>query len=672
MRRFNFAWLAMILIGVQALDIATPTLWAQSSRTAPPPVRNAGRTRLFGRNKQEEKQAEKPPAKAPVVIPGIPGAQLAGNIPGADLGDDPLLTKVKKAINVNARRFLSPNDGHTPWMILHGVLALRQDFRIRVDGKIVNGLDYVTQRNPVYRGVLPAKPNDSASPMVNVQGYWFESTAYGGRAQPYQVPFAFEGHINQSLAILSSCDLPLNHPIVVNDSQRPGMPKTITMDDMVKSAQKTVTLGNPYELAWTLWFFSNYLDPQAQWTDMHGGAWSMEQLVRYQVNAPLVVSDPMKGPPCGGTHALFALAGACNSYQQKHGKLDGTWIAARRTLDYYTQAAKAGQNADWSMSAGYFHTYRKVAENYGDRLKASGHMLEWLMMALPPEKLQEEWVTKAINRLADDLLQGQNQPLSHEDTGSLYHSVHALVLYRNRVDPPESTPPAAQTVEVPPEQRNPAPGPMPNPDKTATPAPAPDAPKPAPEMQKAAPNLPGTTATDTEATIRLIGPGPKRLMFQEAKPLLKPITNTRETEPLKPGDTPAAPPKTETPNTDGPERMPLLVPLPPELEKPVPAPKPGPAPGEPKSEGAIVKPLTKEEGGTEPAPLFGDGKPAAEASKTPPAPPMPMPMADQAKPPAGGTPPTPPAAEAEKPSAEPIVPPSLPEPTPRPPSSTGD
>jgi hypothetical protein len=667
MRRFNYAWLAVILIGVQALEIETPAVWAQSSRTAPPPVRNAARTRLFGR-KEKDKEPE-PPAKTPSTIPAIPGAQIAGNLPAVEANDDPpILKNVKRAIDINSRRFLSPDLGHTPWMIQHGVMALRQDYKLRVGGKIVSGLDYITGSNPFYSGNIP-NPLKPGAGLVPVRGYWFESTAYGGRAHPYEVSFAFEGHINQTLAILSTCDLPLNHPIVVNNSQRPGVPKTITMEDMLKHAQKTVAYGNPYELAWTLWFFSNYLDPQAQWQDMHGQTWSMEQLVRSQVNAPLVVADPTKGPPCGGTHALFALACACNSYQQKHGKLEGTWLAARRTLDYYTVAAQNGQNADGSMSAGYFHTFRKRAESYGDRLKASGHMLEWLMMALPPERLEEPWVVKAINTLASDLISGQNQFLSHEDTGSLYHSVHALVLYRNRVDPPDAAGPAPiQAADLPPELKNPAPTPMPVPDKTGTPAPKPEAPKP--EMQKPAPNPPAA-ATEPKATIRLLGPGIRRLTPQEGKPLLKPITNARETEPLKPGDTPAAPPKTE--DSEAAERMPLLVPLPPELEKPVPAPKAGPAPGEPKSEGAIVVPLTPDEGGTVPAPLFGaDGKPAVEATKTPPAPPMPLPMSDKPLAPAPKPLVPQPAAEAAKPSPEPLVPPNLPEPTPRKPTSAGD
>lgn len=689
MRRFIGGCVVVFLFGAQFLD-ASSLILAQSSRTAPLPIRQAGRIRIFGRDKdkKDQKGAEKTPEKTPSTIPKVPAAQLAANNPAAanvplDPAQDRVLEKAKRAIDISSRRYLSPQAGHTPWMILHGVLALRQDFKLRlerVDARgarhydIVNGLDYVTAQNPYYNGNIP-NPLDPEAGLVPVQGYWFESTAYGGRAHPYQVMFAYEGHINQSLAILSMCDLPLTQPIVVNDSQRPGMPKTITMGDMLRSAQKTISLGNPYELAWTLWFFSNYLDPEEQWTDMHGRTWSMEQLVKTQVNAPLVVGDPDKtGPPCGGTHALFALACACNSYGQKHGELKGTWIAARNTLNYYIKAAQAGQNPDGSMSAKFFYQYKQMADTYGGRLKSSGHMLEWLMMALPPERLQEPWVQLAIERLADDLINGQNQYLDHEHTGSLYHAVHALVLYRNRIEPPESSKPAEQVVELPPEQRNPAPGTNATPEKTATPGPAPEAPKPAPEMLKPAPGA--AAAEQSEATIRLLGPGTKRLTPLEAKPLLKPITNSRETEPLKPGDTPAPPPKTEAPSGDTAERAPLLVPMPPELEKPVPAPKPGPAPGEPKSEGAVVKPLTKEEGAAGPVPLFSPSpSPAKDSPKTPPASEPAKPATPVSPAPSGATvPPLPtsPAAEPAKPASEPLVPPTLPEPTPRKPPSAGD
>ncbi len=117
---------------------------------------------------------------------------------------------------------------------------------------------------------------------------------------------------------------------------------------------------------------------------MHGRTWSMEQLVYSQVNTPLVVADPSNGSTVRrDPRTVRSRLCRANAYQQKHGKLEGTWFKARQTLDHYAAAAKNGQNADGSMSAGYFHTFRKPAETYGDRLKASGHMLEWLMMALP-------------------------------------------------------------------------------------------------------------------------------------------------------------------------------------------------------------------------------------------------------------------------------------------------
>ena len=72
-----------------------------------------------------------------------------------------------------------------------------------------------------------------------------------------------------------------------------------------------------------------------------------------------------------------------------------------------------------------------------------------------------------------DLIRNANVRLDTPDTGAMYHALHALVLYRNRVEPP------VQVAEVPPELKNPAPGttptpPMPvppNPDKGTAPQP---------------------------------------------------------------------------------------------------------------------------------------------------------------------------------------------------------
>ncbi len=626
MRRFTPS-IRLVLLVCVLVESADSPVFAQSSRTAPlpvsnepTPISNVARTRLL--QKQRENEQSQTPATSKSSIPLTPPGQRQtppqiAAIPAEPA--DPLLVQVKQAIAINRLRFLNPSPGgHTPWMIMHGVLALRQEYELKVGHTTINAIDYVTQQNPIYVASLPDPLLPPGAPLVHIREHWFQSTAYGGRAQPYVVSFAFEGHTNQFLAILSMADLPLTHTFVVSDPQRPGTTKTITMADMVRHAQMNMHLGNPNEMAWTLWFLTNYLEPDATWIDKDGKPWSMEQLVTTQTNAPMFSGNKLLAP-CGGTHGMFALACACNSYQQKHGQLQGAWVAARQKLNDHIAAARRMQNQDGSFSTDFFRTTGWSAE-MGPRFKSSGHMLEWLMMALPPEQLKEPWVRKGIESVAGDLIRNGYVGLGTPDTGAMYHALHALVLYRNRVEPPSSFAPPVQVVELPPEMKNPAPGttplnpPLPtppNPDKGVDPKMSPGSP------------------------IRLLNPATNPLTpLGPARPNLKPITNSKESEaPPKSGSTPMPPPmpvppplaeKLPEPASGEPARIPLLIPTKPQLEQPDPTAQPSPAPSEPISAGAIVKPLTPDEGEATPAPLFGDepgempDKPAGDETVTPP------------------------------------------------------
>ena len=644
MRRFALYFLTILLACV-LFEGAGSRAWSQSSRTAPLPLKSVARTRLF--QKQPKNDPQSPPPSTGNPIPLTPPGQQPATPSNPVEPPDPVLALAKRAIDINRQRYLDPSRGHSPWMIMHGALALRQEYTLKIGNQPVNALEYITQRNPVYVASLedPLKP--PGSPAVKIRDHWFESTAHGGRAHPYVVSFAFEGHVNQFLAILSMADLPLTQTFVVSDSQKPGATKTITMADFVRHAQMNVNAHE--EPSWTLWFLTNYLEPDAQWINKDGQAWSMEQLVTIQTNAPLFNKfKPIA--PCGGTHGLFALACACNSYQQKHGKLQGAWIAARKKLDDHIGYAQAGQNGDGTFSTEFFMANGYSAE-MGKRFKSSGHMLEWLMMALPPERLQEPWIQKAVNRVAFDQIHWGSAALGTADTGAMYHALHALVLYRNRIEPPTSTQPLAQEAKLPPELMKPAPG-------TATPQP-PEV-VPVPPQNKTDPPMPA--GKEPEATIRLLNPATNKLLpLGNARPLLRPITNSKDTEtPPQPGETPEPPPMAEKIGE------PTLPPKP-MLEKPASTDKPTPAPSEPQPEGAIVKPLTTEEGESAPAPLFGEepgempNKPAAPttpAAGQPPAEAPAKPVGEQQKP--------------DEKSPTPSLVPPLPEPTPSKSPSTSD
>ncbi len=311
-----------------------------------------------------------------------------------------LLKKVEQAIAIAQQHYLESEE-HSPWEIYHGILAFRQNYQLKQDGKVVNGLDLIS--SGLYYDKEP----------------WFQKTEFGGRPHPYTKENAFEGHKNQSLAVLAMADVPLDHKF-----QTPDGP--ITVADIVRNAQKEIKENE--EVTWSLWALSHYLGPDAVWLDKKGEEWRIEDLV-YMQNQTLTNDSA-----CGGTHALFALAYARNTYKNSGQRLRGYWLEADQKIQKYIEEARAMQNFDGSFSYDYFFQ-KSASENFQERLETTGHTLEFLMMALPEKRLNEEWVRKALSLLANDIIENKDEPV---DYSSLYHAIDGLVIYRNRMSPDRS------------------------------------------------------------------------------------------------------------------------------------------------------------------------------------------------------------------------------------------
>ena len=311
--------------------------------------------------------------------------------------NDALIELCKESVDTTARRLLS-TESHTPWQIMHGLLALRHDFQIQHEGQTISGLDWVAQGQ------------------VFDDEYWFESSRHGGRAHPYSRPYAFEGHANQFLAILSMCGVELDRKFGTSTG-------TVTMRGMINNAQKTLTEKD--EPTWTLWALSRYLPSSARWRNEDGESWSIEKLVQDQT------AKPMQGAPCGGTHGLFALAHARNVYLRQKKPLRGVWLQAEYKIRKHINTARMQQNADGTLSSNFFRS-KEYDPDFNKRMASAGHILEFLMIALPQNELGERWVRRAIEATASDLL---NNRKAYVKCSPLYHSVNALNIYLDRVNP---------------------------------------------------------------------------------------------------------------------------------------------------------------------------------------------------------------------------------------------
>jgi hypothetical protein len=312
--------------------------------------------------------------------------------------DDQLRDRLDRAIEFTyADRHLNSKD-QAAWQIVHGALAYGRDFQIYHDGKLVSAIDYLVDGG-------------------QLRGWTLRKGDHGLEAVLEAGSKTGQGHEDQWLGYLSQCGLPIDQPIKVGNA-------SYTVRDLISQAQWDIYDG--MEATWTLMAFGTYLPLNAEWTAKDGSKWNIERVVRMETNQNLADSA------CGGTHRLYALARARNRYLEEGGKLtddpEGTWERADKKIKDAITAAREFQQPDGSFSTNYFARAAASAE-IDARISTSGHVLEFLMVALDDDQIRQPWVTRAVLHLVGCLEKTQKFDL---ECGALYHAVHGLRLYRQR------------------------------------------------------------------------------------------------------------------------------------------------------------------------------------------------------------------------------------------------
>ncbi len=395
-------------------------------------------------------------AATPITTPGslFPNSQpevikqTAATLQEIQREDLPQL--INDAVSISSRRYLTA-DVHTPWQIMHGLLALRDQYKIKVDGEKVSALNWLTERRS-YKG----------QPII-------EHTPHGGRFHTFTEPYAFEGHPNQFLAISTMSELSVDFAFNTTVGGQ------VTIQDMIDNAKADV--NDREEITWTLWALSRYLPVDTEWISAAGEPWSIERLVQIQTYA-----NPVDAA-CGGTHGLFALSLARNSYLSTGRPLRGIWLEADQKIKRFIAKSKSLQNPDGTFSTEYFKGPGESSD-FGKRIATSGHILEFLMVAAQDDQLQQEWMQKAVFAVANDLVENRK---AAADCGPLYHALHALVLYRQRAGIEATAPKIA--VATPKKEDT---------DKTTDSA---------------------TTPSDAKPEIKAAPPKPSRIAADDAKPI---------------------------------------------------------------------------------------------------------------------------------------------------------
>jgi len=229
-----------------------------------------------------------------------------------------------------------------------------------------------------------------------------------------------QGHPDQWIGYLAQCGLDglsVDTPISVNG-------KSHTLRDLLTQAQADIRPGA--EATWTLMALSAWLPPDSSWTSSDGKTWTIEDVVAMEAAADI------DGAACGGCHRLFGLVQALAAHRAGAGPTGsdrGGWADAEARIESCIEIARRHQQPDGSFSVHFFERPGTSADVFA-RLGATGHIFEFLVAALDDERLAEPWVTRAATRLVTLLEQTADVDV---ECGALYHAVHGLRLYRERV-----------------------------------------------------------------------------------------------------------------------------------------------------------------------------------------------------------------------------------------------
>jgi hypothetical protein len=296
---------------------------------------------------------------------------------------------------------------HGAWQILHGVLAYQQSFPIEVGrgGPLKPALQYGFDGGDIHGWTFqPGDTLDAATGRVGLRAIVEPGTRKG------------QGHPDQWLAIMSQCNIPATQTLQVGG-------RSFTVQDLIDQILRDVPFNANREWSWTLSGLTKYLPTSAEWTASDGQRWSIEKLVQ------LEVEQEINSSACGGTHRLMGMAVALKRHRAAGGAVTGVWQDADQLIQEHIRRALDFQNPDGSFSSNYLRRPGTSAD-VAQLLASSGHVLEFLTVSMSDEQLRQPSVARAVQHTCRLLQQTRGIAL---ECGALYHAVHGLVLYRERI-----------------------------------------------------------------------------------------------------------------------------------------------------------------------------------------------------------------------------------------------
>ncbi|MBI2803545.1 MAG: hypothetical protein HYX68_01010 [Planctomycetes bacterium] len=316
---------------------------------------------------------------------------------------DGVRTRIEDALKqVRDRDLLTT---HAFWTVFHGILGTGPDKTMLTDPKTkkrVRAIDYICAGGEI-RGMQFA-PTQHGLDVIDV------------RTRP-DLQFVAQGHQDQFIAEMAQWGIKKDRKFRVAG-------RDYTFDDFVRQSRMRASVKQQQELSWAIIIVAQFYGTGPEpWVNSFGETLNYHDVVRYELNASIDEAA------CGGTHRLFGLTWAYHLHLKNGGKKEGVWKDVEARIDEYKEKALKMQNGDGVFSTDYFKT-RDFNPDPQSRISTTGHIVEWLALAMTDEELRDRRMQYAVNALAMLILDAREQNV---ESGALYHAAHGLHLYHERV-----------------------------------------------------------------------------------------------------------------------------------------------------------------------------------------------------------------------------------------------
>jgi len=251
-----------------------------------------------------------------------------------------------------------------------------------------------------------------------------------------QIGYGLQEHRGQLLAVLALSRVPTTYPARVGDTVR-------TVADLIEHEKLSCRSGD--DLSLKLIGLSYYLTDNPVWRTRRGEDWSVERILKEEIDRPI---DNATGD---GIRQLTGIGYAVYRRAKRKQPITGQYLRAQKFIHDYHDFAFSLQNQDGSWSPKYLAA-KGAGRDAATQLRTTGHVLQWLALSLPEERLEEPRVVRAVeyvNRLLGSHRgRGSVRSLSTREIGSVTQALHALMVYDERFLAPRTPSKPAATQQA--------------------------------------------------------------------------------------------------------------------------------------------------------------------------------------------------------------------------------